>query len=193
MPKTDNKTFYLSALKKYGISPRGVHWLNAEKQHLRFDIMSSFLPENLSSYTLIDAGCGFGDLYFYLQKQQKIPQKYIGIDVIEEFCTLAQERTNQKILCHNLIYEHLAREDYVVCSGALNILTPFETHLFLRNCYNSAKIGFVFNALYGEKESATYNFLTKKKIEMIAKTLNVGTVVYKEEYLKNDITVGFFR
>ena len=193
MPKTDNTTFYLSALKKYGVSPRGVHWLDGEKQRARFDVICSLLPDDLSTLSIIDAGCGFGDFYLYLQKEQKTPYKYIGIDIVETFCTLAHERTNQEIHCCDLLHKSVAREDYVICSGALNILTPFETHLFIQNCYDSAKIGLIFNVLYGKKESKTYNFVTKEMIERIAHTMDVSTILYKEGYLKNDITVGFFR
>lgn len=193
MPKINNHTFYIAALRAHGVSARGVHWADEQKQQLRFEIILDLLGDDVSTSTLVDAGCGFGDFYLYLQSRGTMPQRYIGVDVIEEFCDLARDRTEQQILCHDLSRAGVKSQDYVICSGALNILTPFETHLFIQNCYNSAKIGFVFNALYGDKKSATYNYLTKETIEMMAKKLDVGKIVYKEGYIKNDITVGFFR
>jgi hypothetical protein len=83
--------------------------------------------------------------------------------------------------------------DFYVCSGALNVLTPFETLLFVQNCFKSAKKGFVFNALLGEKQSQTYNYLTKEKILQMAKELKVQEVLFKEGYLEDDISVGFLK
>ena len=83
--------------------------------------------------------------------------------------------------------------DYYLCSGALNILTPFETYQFIANCYKASKKGFVFNALFGEKKSATYNYMNKKQIQEIATNLHVKKIAYKEDYLDNDISVGFFK
>jgi len=75
----------------------------------------------------------------------------------------------------------------------MNILDEFETHLFIRNCYESSKKGFIFNILYGEIQSQTYNYLTKQEIQSIAKGLGVRELVFKDGYLEDDITVGFFR
>ena len=108
-------------------------------------------------------------------------------------CKIAQKATKQKIVQIDILKEELPFYDYYICSGALNILTSFETHLFMRNCFKSAKKAFIFNVLYGEKQSETYNYLCKESIEKIAKSLGVKEVVFQEGYLQGDITVAFFR
>ncbi len=190
MPTINNQTFYLAAIKKHGQSAKGLNWNSSDTQILRFDKLMELLPNNLNNYTLTDAGCGFGDFYNYLEQK---PKKYLGLDALEEMVTIAKENTLQEIFKCDLLHETPPISDYIVCSGALNILTRFETTMFLRNCFYSAKEGFVFNCLYGDRESETFNYLDQEFIEKTALSLGVNEVKYVQDYLPNDITVGFFR
>ena len=193
MPKVDTRKFYLSAIQKYGVTPRGVQWNSREHQEIRFDVILSLLPKDLSSSTLVDAGCGFGDLYCYLQKKERLVQKYIGIDMLEEMQSIAQKRTKETILLANICTDPLPSAEYYLCSGALNILTQFESYQFIHNAYKSATKGLIFNLLYGDKESQTYNYFTKEQIESLAQELKVQKLCFKDAYLEHDLTVGFFK
>lgn len=193
MPRIDTRKFYLSAIKKYGLSARGVNWLSKENQDLRFLEILKLLPCDLSEYSLGDAGCGFGDFSSYLIKHDRQLKSYLGIDAHIEMVALASSNAEVEILHLDICKESVPIKDYYICSGALNILTTFETHLFIQNCYNSSRKAFIFNTLYGNKESETYNYLQKDFIESIAKKLNVKKVIYKEGYLENDITVMFLK
>ena len=193
MPRIDSEKFYSSAIEMHGTSAKGVNWASKENQELRFDAILELLPKELSQNSVADAGCGFGDLYSYMSKKKKTPKEYIGIDSHIDMYSIASEVTGCEIIIADICKEALPTADYFLCSGALNVLTKFETHQFIHNCYKASKSGFIFNALYGDKESKTYNYLTKREIEKIAKDLNVKEVVYKDDYLEDDITVGFFR
>ena len=195
MPKIDNEKFYSSAIKMYGESARGVNWASVQNQRVRFKEILAFLPKTLSEYTLADAGCGFADFYRYLEKKKSLPKEYLGLDIHDDMCAIAAKNSGQMIQSKDICKDALPTRDYYICSGALNVLTAFETQLFIRNCYHSSKIAFVFNALYAEdgRESQTYNYISKKEIEQIAKELDVCDVKYSEGYLENDITVVFYR
>lgn len=193
MPKIESEIFYINAIKKHGVSPQGVCWLDREHQQLRFDAIYSLLPQDLSTFSLTDAGCGFGDFYLYLQKHNNLPKNYTGLDSVERMCEIAMQRTDAKIIHTNVLHAELPVSDYYICSGALNVLTLFETTMFLQKCFKASKIGIIFNALYGNEESKVYNYLTKEKIETIAKELNVSSISYIEGYLEKDITVRFLR
>ena len=193
MPKIDTDKFYTSAIKMHGTSAKGVNWASKENQILRFKKIVSLLPNDISMFTLADAGCGFGDFYTYLHKKKKLPQHYIGLDYHLDMCSIAEQNTAQEIINSDICKDTLRVCDYYICSGALNVLTEFETHLFIQNCYNSSKKAFIFNALHGDKTSETYNYLTVEAIEVIAKTLNVSEVLLRSGYLANYITVSFIR
>ena len=191
MPKIDNKTFYSSAIEMYGITAKGVNWHSKESQNLRFEIILKMLPKEMSEYSVADAGCGFGDLYLYMQKKKRMPKEYIGIDALIDMYSIASERTGCEIVVADICKEELPSADFYICSGAMNVLNDFETHLFMQNCFNSCRVGFLFNVLYGDKESETYNYLTRAKIEKIATELGASEVIFKDDYMQDDVTVMF--
>lgn len=193
MPRIDNKKFYTSAIEKHGVNAKGVNWNSRWSQQIRFDIILKMLPSDLDSYTIADAGCGFGDFYLYAQKKKKFPQRYIGIDSILDMYSIASERTGCEIIIADICKDALPRASYYICSGAMNVLNDFETHLFIRNCYEASEYGFIFNILHGNKESETYNYFTTSKIEQIASELGVKVIKMEDGYLEDDITVGFFK
>lgn len=193
MPRTDNETFYISALKKYGVSPKGVHWNSKRNQELRFDVLLEMLPKNLSKYSVVDIGCGFGDLYLYMAKKNRLPKSYTGIDSLKEMCTIATERTKQSIVHADAIKDTLPHADFYICSGAMNILTKFETFVFIRKVLEVTRVGFVFNALHGVKESDVYNYLSFDEIYNLASDFNADVARFDDDYLENDISVLFHK
>jgi SAM-dependent methyltransferase len=193
MPRIDNNKFYTSAIKIYGLTAKGVNWTSKQSQELRFDMILNMLPQNLSNTTIVDAGCGFGDFYLYMQKKKRTPKRYIGIDSLTDMCSISSYTTGCEIIEADICKDKLPSADFYICSGAMNTLEFFETYLFIQNCYKSSSIAFIFNILHGDKKSETYNYLSTLKIKNIAKELNIQEVKFIKEYMKNDITVGFFR
>jgi SAM-dependent methyltransferase len=193
MPRIDSEKFYNAAINKYGISPRGLNWNSKENQTLRFDAIIQLLPKELHNSSIVDAGCGFGDFYFHLKNSKKTPKEYIGIDSLTSMYTIASTRTRQNILLADITKDYLPYADYYISSGALNVLTKFETHQFIHNCYKSSKHGFIFNILYGDKVSQTYNYLNSKDIKELASNLNIKKWRQINNYMQNDITIGFFK
>lgn len=192
MPKIDNEQFYISAIQKYGTTAKGVNWSSSASQKIRFKIIMEFLEKDMSKYSIIDAGCGFGDFYTYMKKKSNLPKSYIGIDALEDMYTIASETTGCEIIIADITKDEIPSADFIVCSGALNTLKRFETHQFISKCYKSSKIGFIFNILYGDKESETYNYFTSNEIKQIVHDLNVTRVEFKIGYYDDDITVALF-
>ena len=161
MPRIDSEKFYLASIEKYGVNAKGVNWVSQETQELRFDIILDMLPKNIN--TLVDAGCGFGDFYQYLQNKNIQYTKYIGIDSLHKMCTIASKNTKQEIILADITKDKLPFAEYYICSGAMNILNTFETHLFIKNCLQSSQKAFIFNILHGSKESDTFNYFSIEK------------------------------
>jgi len=193
LARIDNKKFYTSALNIHGTTAKGLNWHSTKHQTIRFKTILELLPDDLSTISIVDAGCGFGDFYIYMQKKERLPKEYIGIDSVEELCQIASKRVSQKIMKRDICRETLPTTDYYICSGALNILTYFETYQFIHNCYKSSTKGFIFNTLYGDNLSKHYNYLTKQNIYKIAKSLNIKDILFVDGYLEDDITVLFLK
>ena len=192
MPRTDNTKFYASALSKHGLTPQGIHWNSRESQETRFKILCRFLPRELKSSTLADAGCGFGDLYLFLQRRSTPPKRYIGLEVMPEIAGEARARTGCEILERDILTDPLPEADYYLCSGAMNILTRFETHLFIRRCFEASSRGFIFNLLEGDDASMVYNYFQPEEIKQLGSKLG-AKVKINRGYLPRDFTVAFYK
>ena len=192
LPRINNDAFYSAALAKHGMTSQGVHWSSDHSQVTRFKMLCRFLPDDLGNWSIADAGCGFGDLYLYLQKEQQQPKRYTGLDIMPAMVTEARQRTGCEIRQCDILHDQLVEADYYLCSGAMNILTRFETHLFIRRCFAIANKGFMFNLLKGDDESMVYNYFLPREIKQLGREL--GAVVrIKEGYLPRDFTVAFYK
>jgi SAM-dependent methyltransferase len=181
----DNTKFYEHSVIKYGVSPKGVHWISKETQEKRFEILLKFIKDDLYSSSLIDAGCGFGDLIKYFSSKNLYPKSYIGIDKEDFFIQIASSiYPNTKFLQLDILKDKLPQTDYYICSGAMNILEENEMQLFIKKCINSSKKGFIFNFL----KKNTFNSVKKEDIISFCQKLNVAMKI-EDNYLENDITI----
>jgi len=64
----NNTIFYFNSFLKYGVNAKALHWKNQYTQYKRFEVIISLILANIQQSVIIDAGCGFGDLYLYLQQ-----------------------------------------------------------------------------------------------------------------------------
>ena len=189
MPRVDNSAFYEASLKKHGLTPQGVHWNCEFNQRVRFKELLKLIREPLQHLSLVDAGCGFGDLYRYMRTK---PESYVGFDVMEAMVDEARVRSGCEILHINMLEDPLPLADYYFCSGAMNTLSRFETRLFIKRALQHAHKGFVFNILKGKDESLVYNYYEAHEIRAIAKEEGV-TCKIVTGYLPRDMSVGFYK
>lgn len=190
MSRINNKQFYHNAVEEHGLSPQGLCWHSRDSQEIRFDQLVSLLP--LDTASIVDAGCGFGDLYPYLCAQGKNSIAYTGLDALEMMVREALRRTGQPIYQCDILSDPLVEGEFYVCSGALNILTQEEGYRFIERCYSASTRGIIFNFLEGENRSKTYNYLQAHKIEKLGKRLG-ARLIFRRGYYDNDCTVAFYK
>src|SRR4051812_44437082 len=83
-------TFHANCIYKYGKGTLGaLGWKDQEGQQARFKLLCSIADLNNSS--VLDTGCGHGDLRGYLEKQFS-GTRYIGIDQESVFLDAAIEK-----------------------------------------------------------------------------------------------------
>lgn len=192
-PKTsriDNYRFYHTGIIDYGYTPQGLRWHSKQSQEIRFDQLLALLPLDASS--VVDAGCGFGDLYGYIRSIGKHSLHYTGLDSLEIMVEEATKRTQGTIYRCDILLDSLPNAEFYLCSGALNILTRKAAFQFIERCFNASSRGMIFNFLEGDKESKTFNYLRESSIKALGEKLN-ARVVLRRNYYENDCTAAFYK
>jgi len=185
LAQKQNNQFYKKAVEEFGISAQGVHWNSKHTQYKRFEILTKFIKKDIINSSIVDVGCGFGEYYKYLELNNKLPKKYIGIDCEEQMITACKKRLPlQNFKIQNILVDALADADYYICSGALNILAIDEAYLFINNCFKASSKGFIFNFL----KSQSFNKLDTNEVINFCKTLT-NNIKTKDNYLNNDFTI----
>ena len=113
---------YNERYKKFGRDIRTVGWSNKRDQVLRFDVL--FRGLDLRGKTILDVGCGLGDLVPYLEQRTDGNFNYIGIDVAGELIKDAQAAhffPNCRFSKGDLFSVDLPLVDISVLSGALSL------------------------------------------------------------------------
>ena len=117
-----NINYYDTLIKQHGYDAKSLDWSSKKAQEDRFKILTDI--GDLSGCKILDVGCGFGDLYKWLNKQE-IQVNYTGID-IKNFIKIAREKTSASLLAHKNPINYY---DY---SLAISILSINHTNFW--NC-----------------------------------------------------------
>jgi len=180
-----NHQFYENAIKTHGISHLGVHWLSKYTQYKRFEVLTYFIKDHIKESTIVDAGCGFGEYYVYLEKNELLPNKYIGVDIEDQMIKLSKKRlSNIEFHKQDILSQELIKADYYICSGAMNILKKEEMFTFIHKCFEASKKGFAFNLL---KEDSL-NMVSVDDITSFCKKI-CKKISIQDNYLQNDISI----
>ncbi len=189
----NNEEFYIKAYEKYGTSAQGVNWNSRESQEIRFGVITEILGKDISKREIVDAGCGFGELYAYWKNKKIYPKKYIGLDCVQNSIEIASKRfPDLSFTCRDILKDDLPVADWYVSSGALNILNSFDTWLFLEKILANSKKGIIFNILKGFSKSENFNYQTKEDISDFASRKKLEYFIV-DGYMKNDMTVRILK
>jgi ubiquinone/menaquinone biosynthesis C-methylase UbiE len=81
---------YAARLKQHGADVRALGWRDAKQQALRFSVLAggvAFRPGE----SVLDIGCGFGDLYHYLRSLGR-DVRYTGCDISPDVLEVARRQ-----------------------------------------------------------------------------------------------------
>jgi 2-polyprenyl-3-methyl-5-hydroxy-6-metoxy-1,4-benzoquinol methylase len=139
---------YHQSLATYGDTPEAVQWSNASQRY-RFKVLTEIAP--LEGATLLDYGCGKGDLYQYLV-ESGFRGTYTGFDINRELLDVARTKYPGVRFEQCDIEETSVNEtfEYVLISGIFNNRISDNDGFIrsvLKRCFNLAKCGLAFNAI----------------------------------------------
>ena len=117
--RADYQTRYVGRLNEYGHDPRTLGWASG-KQAERFAQLTSFVPLG-EIRSILDVGCGFGDLYRFLG-ENGYRGRYVGLDFVPELIETGRAAYPEADLRVGDIAEVAESErfDLVVASGIFN-------------------------------------------------------------------------
>ncbi|MGR5212803.1 class I SAM-dependent methyltransferase [Vibrio rotiferianus] len=129
-------------------------WQDLDSQISRFEALcGDFCFDN---HSVLDVGCGYGDLLAYLESTERFPSFYTGVDLKRSFVSAARKReflTNCTFLKGDFSKMILKKSDFVFASGSLNYQTSNANHTveMIRKMYDLANVACVFNLLDQDK------------------------------------------
>ncbi len=144
-------THYQTLLKKYGASSQAVQYRDKESHFSRFKMLARISSE---IHSLLDIGCGLADFYHFLCSQG-FDGKYLGLDFVPEFVTLANEsiaaNPNAEVRLLDVSSGTLPTGfDYGFVSGVFNNRSQDSSKFIyetLERLWNACEKGIAFNVL----------------------------------------------
>ena len=142
---------YDAAAEEHGISSRAVHWADQQTQYLRFAEIVRNLDLNNPHVTLLDVGCGNGELYKFLNFLG-YRGRYTGYDINGKLLAQARARfAGIEVAEVDILRDAGERRfDYVVASGIFNVevgQTVPWVQAFLERMFGLCTTSLVFNAI----------------------------------------------
>jgi len=137
-------------------------WRSVETQEQRFEILCKW--GNLSNTSVLDLGCGYGDLKNYLDTHFR-DVLYFGVDMVPEFIAEAKKSYCQQSTAQFFLIDFLSAEslltslpnvDVIMASGSMNYkcTNPEHPYTTIRRMWNAARQGIAFNLLDATKQKA---------------------------------------
>jgi SAM-dependent methyltransferase len=146
--------YHRHRLQTYGAGgPQALGWNGTTGQYARFEALTRI--GDLAQCSVLDAGCGYADLYPYL-RQRYAGVRYYGIEQVPELLEVAQARYPDaegiSLRSGDFLREVLPPTDYVLASGALNYRQrdPRFIYQAIETLYGSCQLGLGFNLLSWE-------------------------------------------
>jgi len=191
--------FYESRLRKYDRTPQAVDYGNAESQLVRFRVLAQFY--HIFRYTILDIGCGMGDLYKFFQETFGNNFVYYGIDISEAMIGICKERfSDGNFSVRNFAHADFDEKfDLIYVSGTLDFKSSGGIDYIkesISKMYSLSRLGVAFNltSMYTEakfRNSWTY-YADPAEVFIFCKSF-CPYVSLRHDYAPNDFTVYLYK
>ena len=171
-------------------------WRNEHDQQVRFAALAAIA--DLNGKAVLDAGCGYADLYPFLKNRYPQLVHYYGIDQITELLDEAILRhgylSDTTFIAGNFLYSDLPVCDYVLASGSLNYGSSITGFIYtaIEKLYSHCTAALGFNLLRYMPVDGTLVAYDPNDILGFCKTLSPN-VVLSADYDEADFTIFIYR
>lgn len=197
MRKIDKIQKYYEEKMGKGLPDYGIlGWESEDAQRMRFDVLISSVK--LDGKSLLDIGCGMGNLLEYLG-YRKIPVKYTGVDILQSMISYAQcKKLDGEFCCIDIFENDIFDKksfDVVYASGIFNLDLGNNREFLLKALKTMLELSreaIVFNLLHKDspgREDKYYYYDPEEIRKLLTGMQGVESVHIQEQYLKNDFSV----
>jgi SAM-dependent methyltransferase len=197
---SDLKQYWAERIGRYGDTHEALGWSSKERQIKRFEVLSKIVGQ---SGSVLDVGCGTGDLYLYLQNKGW-RGKYVGIDISEEMLLAAKKKLpGLTFLCHDMFNPvTFGSFSYVLLSGALNLRMSESDYvqykwmeIVVGNMWAAAKKAVSFNvrSSWGFEPLSEEIFAFDPAIVLAFCKKLTSNLMLDHTYFPHDFTVFLFK
>ncbi len=193
------------ALRRNGFHPNALFWSDKTVQELRFDILLQCGLRSADS--VLDVGCGFGDLGAYLQQKNR-QVAYTGIDISPELLAEGKRQYPDLTLIEADLLDFNPKPqsfDFVLLSGVLNRhfmgnngAESARDYAFtvISTMFKTCRKGIAFNLLDARHEWTAkrwdlQSFHPDEITHFISKLTDNYQLI--DDYLENDFTLYVWR
>ena len=188
--KQSSLLLYDGWLRKHGSSVWALGWGSVVSQERRFEVLTEI--SDLAGSTVLDVGCGFGNLYDYLQRR-RIDVRYTGFDwnpaVIETARRLRPDVAFE--LVDILEGEVNQRFAWVLASGILHMSDREHAYSLISRMFKLAERGVAFNMLHSRTPEPSRRdgdvYHDPQRVMEFCRGLGQSELV--EDYFDHDFTV----
>lgn len=194
--KKELLSFFNFHFKKFGDRPEALRWTpkgQIRRYHALLDIAG-----NLSNQKILDYGCGFGDFYRFL-KQRGIAVQYTGIDINENFISVARQKYPEcRFKVMSIDEEPLDTfYDYIFMCGVFNLNVPGvddDIKQALTNLFKYCNKGLALNALSSHTPAKDIELHYTSPEQMVAFAIeNLSpSVALRHDRIQNDFTLFIY-
>lgn len=173
-------------------------WGSSESQEIRFRVFTEMA--NLAGKTLLDVGCGFGDLYGYLARHNIPIEKYLGLEITPEILEVAKKRYPKTSFELRNLLDHSFTEnfDFAFASGIFFLKSEQWQSYFLAVLEKLSRItsfGFAFNLLsiHSQKREENSHYCDPGEILNLVMQRFGNRAVLRHDYRQNDFTIYCYK
>lgn len=186
---------YNRSLEEHGIqSARAVGWSGEFSQTIRIEILCQ--AGDMTDRSVLDVGCGFGDLYDFLKERyQRV--SYQGMDINPAMVEVARAKhPGISFFAMDFgVYEG-QRFDYVLASGAFSFKVPDYQNLYfgyIKKMFELCTIAAAFNLLNRDYhiDDDTFATYSADEVRDFCSSLTKNFVL-RQDYLQHDFTVYLY-
>lgn len=199
MSKNRVRSNYQKSLKKYGFCPKALQWRTRSAARARYKNLVCDI--NFEKKSILDVGCGFGDIIPFIgKKAQRF--SYTGVDLVPEFIKFAQNKyPNFEFIEKDYFTRPLKKKfDIIITCGTLNsnIKNPLKyRQKAIKTMFKHASEVVAFNMAGGhpqpinKKENRVY-FVDSLAILKFCLSLT-PKIIFRHHYRFNDFTIVMYK